>query len=131
MPLENIHKQAFAAAEATHCAEEQGQFWEMYERLFANQRAIEPVAGHAEALGLDVEAFEACMESDRHAEAIRQDMKVARSAGATGTPSFVVAKTDPDNPAKVTGITFIRGAQSYDRFKSALDEALDGDTTGE
>ncbi len=54
MPLEAIHKQAFKAAEATHCAKDQGKFWEMHDRLFANQRKLEPWSAHAEALGLDV-----------------------------------------------------------------------------
>ena len=74
MPLESIHKLAFKAAEATHCAEDQGKFWEMSHRLFEQQRVLEPWKAHAEALGLDVAKFEACMASGRHAPAIRKDM---------------------------------------------------------
>ena len=84
-----------------------------------------PWSAHAEALGLDVAAFDACMESDRHAEAIRVDMAQAQQAGATGTPSFVIATTDPDNPSKVTGVTFLRGAVPFANFKVALDAALE------
>ena len=124
LPLESIHKLAFKAAEATHCAEEQGQFWEMHDRLFANQKALEPWSGHAEALGLDVAAFDACLESDKYADSVRKDMTLARKAGATGTPSFVLARTDPNDATKVTGITFMRGAQGFNAFKSAIDEAL-------
>ena len=124
LPLERIHKLAFKAAEATHCAEEQGRFWEMHERLFQHQRALEPWSGHAEALGMDVAAFDACLSSGRHADAVRADMAVAREAGASGTPSFVLAKTDPGNPARVTGIAFIRGAQPFNSFKSQIDAAL-------
>ena len=119
-----MHKQAFKAAEATHCAEEQGKYWEMHDRLFENQRALEPWSGHAEALGLDVAAFDDCMSSDRHAEAVRRDMAEAGKAGATGTPSFVLGTTDPDDPTKVTGLAFIRGAQPFNSFKSQIDAAL-------
>ena len=125
LPLERIHPLAFKAAEATHCAGEQGQFWEMKERLFANQRALEPWSGHAEALGLDVAAFDECMESGRHADAIRKDMAEARKAGASGTPSFVVGRTDPEDPSKVIGVSFIRGARPFADFKTALDGALE------
>ena len=124
MPLERIHPLAFKAAEATHCAEEQGKFWEMHARLFENQKALEPWSGHAEALGLDTAAFDACMESGRHAEAIRADMAEASKAGATGTPSFVIAQTNPDDPTKVTGIVFLRGAVPFANFKAAIDAAL-------
>jgi len=124
MPLERIHPLAFKAAEATHCAEEQGQFWEMHARLFENQKALAPWSGHAEALGLDVAAFDACMESDRYAEAIRADMAEAQKAGATGTPSFVIATTNPDDSTQVIGVTFLRGAVPFANFKAAIDGAL-------
>ncbi len=123
MPLP-MHKDAFRASVATHCAEDQGKFWEMHDRLFDNQRAIEPLKGHAEALGLDVVAFESCMASEKHAEAVRKDMAQAQKAGATGTPSFVLGRTDPADPSKVKGISFIRGAQQFAAFKTEIEKAL-------
>ncbi len=123
MPLP-IHKNAFRASVATHCAEDQGKFWEMHDRLFDNQQAIEPLKGHAEALGLDVVAFESCMASEKHAEAVRKDMAQAQKAGATGTPSFVLGRTDPADPSKVKGISFIRGAQQFAAFKTEIEKAL-------
>ena len=125
MPLERIHPLAFKASEATHCAEDQGKYWEMHARLFENQKALEPWSGHAEALGLDVAAFDSCMSSGKYAEAVRKDMAVAQQAGATGTPSFVLALTDPDDPTKVEGLVFLRGAQPFPAFKSAIDNALE------
>jgi protein-disulfide isomerase len=124
LPLESIHKLAFKAAMATECARDQGKFWEMHDRLFENQRALEPWSAHAEATGLDVAAFDDCMSSEKYADAVRQDMGEAQKAGATGTPSFVLAKTNPDDPSKVTGISFIRGAQAFNAFKVAIDGAL-------
>jgi protein-disulfide isomerase len=123
MPLP-IHKDAFRASVATHCAEDQGKFWEMHDRLFDHQRAIEPLKGHAAALGLDVVAFESCMASEKHAEAVRKDMAQAQKAGATGTPSFVLGRTDPADPSKVKGISFIRGAQQFAAFKTEIEKAL-------
>lgn len=128
LPLESIHPQAFKAAEATHCANEQGKFWEMHARLFENQRALANLTPHAEALGLDVDAFTACLDSGRHAPGVRADMAEARKAGASGTPSFVLGKTDPSDPSKMTGIVFLRGAQPFSAFKNHIDAALaDGD----
>lgn len=124
MPLPNLHKLAMKAAEAAHCADEQGQYWEMRDRIFENQRALEPWNSHAEALGLDVSKYEACLNSGKYADAVKADLAEAAKAGATGTPSFVVAVIDDKDPSKVKGLTFIRGAQPFAAFKTALDEAL-------
>lgn len=123
MPIPSLHQLAFKAAEATHCAEEQGKYWQMRERLFAHQKALLPWNGHAAALGLDVAQFEACLNSDKFADAVRADMAEASKAGATGTPSFVVATIDGDSGA-VRGFQFLRGAQPFSAFKRVLDEAL-------
>jgi len=96
----------------------------MHDRLFENQRTLEPWSGHAEALGLDVAAFDDCITSGKHADAVRRDMAEAAKAGATGTPSFVLGTANPDDPTKVTGLSFIRGAQPFTAFKTAIDQAL-------
>jgi protein-disulfide isomerase len=123
MPIPGLHALAFKAAEASHCAEDQGKYWEMRERLFANQRSLEPWNAHAEALGMDVAQFDTCLSSGKHADAVRSDLAEAQKAGASGTPSFVVGLVDEKDPSKVHGLTFIRGAQPFAAFKVALDNA--------
>ena len=98
----------------------------MHDRLFQQQRKLEPWNAHAEALDLDVAKFEECLGSGRHKEAIRKNMAVAKTAGATGTPSFVLGYTDLEDPTKVKGITFLRGAQPFASFKTEIDKVLPG-----
>jgi len=124
MPLENIHKSAFKAAEATRCAGDQGRYWEMHERLFGNQQTLEPWGAHAKALDLDATMFDACMNSGKYASAVRADMAVAQKLGINGTPTFLVAATDPNDPKKVKGLALIRGAQPFGAFKMEIDKAL-------
>jgi protein-disulfide isomerase len=126
LPLESIHKQAFKAAEAAACAGEQGQFWEMHDQLFANQKALAPeqLRTYAEALQLDLDKFDACLQSSRHAGGIRRDMAAARAAGLTSTPSFGIGFTDPKDPNKVKVVRTIRGAQPYNTFKTTIDALL-------
>jgi protein-disulfide isomerase len=124
MPLEPIHPLAFKAAEASRCAGEQGKYWEMHDRLFANQQALEPWSAHAKVLGLNVAAFEACMNGNKYATAVRADMATAQTLGINGTPAFLVAVTDPRDPTKVKGLTLIRGALPFGSFKLELDKAL-------
>jgi len=123
-PLESIHNKAFKAAEASHCALDQGKFWEMHDRLFANQQTLDAWDGHAQAVGLDVKKFQDCMTGGKQAPVVRKDMAEATKAGTTGTPSYVLALTDPNDPTKVKGITFIRGAAAFDKFKTEIDQAL-------
>ena len=124
LPLESIHKLAFKAAEAANCAGEQGKFWEMHDRLFANQKALEPWKAHAEAVGgLDVSKFEACLNAGKQAEEIRRDMAQAQKAGVTGTPLFFLAYTDPSS-SKVKTLVRLSGAQPFAAFKAEIDKLL-------
>ena len=122
-PLESIHKFAFKAAEAARCAAEQGKFWQMHDRLFTNQTALEPAKPHAEAIGLDVAKFEGCLSAGKYAEAIRKDAAEGAKAGVTGTPAFFLAYTDP-NSSKVKTEVRLTGAQPYAAFKAQIDKLL-------
>ncbi len=123
LPLESIHKLAFKAAEAANCAGEQGKFWEMHDRLFANQRTLEPWKAHAEAVGLDVSKFEGCLNAGKQAEEIRKDMAEAAKAGVTGTPLFFLAYTDPSS-SKIKTVARLSGAQPFAVFKAEIDKLL-------
>jgi protein-disulfide isomerase len=125
LPLESIHKNAFKAAEAAHCAGEQKKYWEMHDRLFANQNALEPamLTAHAQAIGLDSKKFQACLDSGKYADQIRKDIAEANKYGITGTPTTVIGMSQPgDKQVKVARV--IRGAQGYNAFKAAFDELL-------
>jgi len=121
LPLESIHKNAFKAAEAAHCAGEQGKFWEMHDRLFANQNSLEPamLTSHAQAIGVDGKKFQACLDSGKFAADIRKDIAEANKYGITGTPTTVIGLTQTDGKIKVLKV--IRGAQNIAAFKEALD----------
>jgi protein-disulfide isomerase len=123
MPIESIHKVAFKGAETARCAGEQGKYWEMHDRLFSKQEALEPWTGHAEALGLDVAKFNSCMESGKFAAGIRNNVAQAQKLGVTGTPSFMLARTIP-NSSKVRVLGFLVGAQPFSAFKAQIDSLL-------
>lgn len=124
-PLESIHKNAFKAAEAASCAGEQGQFWEMHDRLFANQTALKPedLPAHAAALGLDKAKFQQCLDSQQQAPAIRKIMAQAGNAGVTSTPTLMVGVLQP-NTSKVKILRVLKGAQPFAALKDAIDTAL-------
>ena len=124
--MESIHKFAFKAAEASHCARAQGKYWEIHDQLFANQRALNPeqLTTYAENIGIDVEAFSQCLEGEQYASEIRKDMTVARQNGLSSTPSFGLGFADADNPQQVKIVRSIKGAQAFNAFKTNIDSLL-------
>jgi protein-disulfide isomerase len=124
LPLEALHPFAMKAAEATHCAGEQGKYWEMHDRLFANQRELArpDLSKHAKALGLDVAAFDQCMDTGKSTARIRKDVAEAEKLQANGTPTFFVGLTS-GNGSQIKGIRIV-GAVPYQTFKQAIDRLL-------
>jgi protein-disulfide isomerase len=124
LPLEAIHPFALKAAEATHCAAEQGKYWEMHDYLFAHQRELTrpDLSKHAQALGLNVAAFDQCLDTGKSAARIRKDVAEAEKVQANGTPTFFVGLTD-GNSSEIKG-TRIVGAVPYQTFKAAIDKLL-------
>jgi len=123
LPLEAIHKSAFGAAKAARCAGEQGKYWEMHDRLFANQKALEPWTPHAEAVGLNVVAFAACVASDKQDAAIRRDIAEVQKLGISGTPAFLIGRNDPKS-SKLTIAAAVRGARPFADLKTEIDKVL-------
>jgi protein-disulfide isomerase len=121
MPL-GFHKNARKAAQAAHCAGEQGKFWEMRSVLFANAKKLEEenLPGYAEVIGLDGAAFKSCLASDRHLAEIDQSAQDAGTVRITGTPTFVVGKTAGD---WVEGDRVV-GARDLKTFEQAILKAL-------
>jgi protein-disulfide isomerase len=113
-PLTNIHPQAAKAAEAGHCAADQGKYWEFHDRLFANQSRLQPDAlkEHAAAAGLEPKAFAACLDSGRHAGRVQQGVQEGQRLGVSSTPTFFI------NGRVVTG------AHPYETFSAVIDDEL-------
>lgn len=95
-PLE-MHPHARVAAHAAACADEQGQFWPMHDRIFATQSAWSrrgsaagAFADLAREVGLDAARYDECMSSAKFAGRIEGSRLQAIAAGASSTPTFVI-----------------------------------------
>jgi protein-disulfide isomerase len=122
-PLSEAHPKAFRAAEAAECANQQGKFWQMHTRLFANQQALDPpdLTTHAEAVGLEKEAFQKCMNGGAQAK-IKRDFNEGLKAGVEGTPTFLIGPLEKDGKVRV--LKTLSGMQTRISFTAALDEVL-------
>ena len=121
-PLE-IHANAAKAAEAARCAGDQNKYWEMHDKLFANQNQLElsKLPGYAKAIGLNESEFERCLNKGKHTRAVKKDMEQANALGVRGTPAMVLGVSDGD---KVKDAIIIRGARPLPIFTAEIEKLL-------
>jgi protein-disulfide isomerase len=86
------HGYARKAAIAALAAGKQGKFWEIHEKLFANQNdlsdtKVEAIAGE---LGLNMEQFNKDLKDPAIASLIDRDMKNALETNVRGTPTIFI-----------------------------------------
>ena len=94
----SFHADAYHAAEAAECAYQQDAFWQYHDMLFASQGAlgVDSLQRYALAVGLDMTAFNDCLDSGETAAAVDADIaagqQAASDAGLTqfGTPAFFI-----------------------------------------
>ena len=89
-PLTSIHPQAEAAAVAAECAFEQGKFWEMRDLLFTTPLDSATLLADAQAVGLDVGSWQACIVSPEATSVVEADVALGSSLGIDSTPTFVL-----------------------------------------
>lgn len=113
-PLTEIHPNAQKAAEASLCAEAQGHFWEMHDLMFQNQGNLQlPVLKErAGKIGLDVAAFDNCLDSSRTGGVVKEDLRAGAASGVEGTPALFINGR------------FIYGARPYEDVAQIIDEEL-------
>jgi protein-disulfide isomerase len=119
-----MHKMAGKAAEASHCASDQGKFWDYHELVMTKQDSIEDLSSYAGSLNLDTAKYEDCLNTNKYRDEVAEGSVLAQKLGINGAPGFVIASVDPQNPKKVKGISFIRGALPFANFQKELDSAL-------
>ncbi len=113
-PIVGGGRAGFLGAQAAHCAEEQGAYWDFHDALFSgtyvvNSAGVDQVAAD---LGLDLDPFKECMVEARYAEEVQDDFNYGVSLGVTSTPSFFI-----------NGIPLI-GAQPLENFVQIIDSEL-------
>lgn len=120
--IDPAHLRAHAAAEAAHCANEQGRYAEFRNRIYENQKAIDAMflEGHAQAVSLDIPEFRRCMTSDRYKLQVEEDTSLARKLRVRGTPSFFWAQAEPDR-TDVRLVRRVSGARPIEEFARQFD----------
>ena len=120
-PLKEIHPNAQLAAEASECANEQGQFWNYHNMLFQNQATWSNLADTdvtdsfvdlATQVGLDTTQFRSCLDNHKYTKAVDDDSAAGSEAQVDGTPTFFI------NGNRLVG------AVPFSEFQQLIDEEL-------
>lgn len=119
-----IGPDSIAAANAAHCAKDQGKFWEYHDTLFNNWggenngwASSENLLKFAQSIELNEESFVKCMVEKKYDQLVTSSNNDAKTLGLTGTPGFFII--GPDNQ-----ITKIPGAQPYESFQKIFEYEL-------
>ncbi len=145
----SFHPAAQPAAEAAECADEQGKFWEMHDKIFQEQDkqgtgtitfGVTELKKWASQIGLDSAKFNQCLDSGKYKSEAEKDVADGSSYGVSGTPGFILMKgneteidtgliADAQNKNQYivpmpNGNYFISGAQPFSVFKAVIDEEL-------
>jgi len=109
-----MHKNAPKAAEAAACADAQGKFFAMHDQLFDHARELdaEKLPSYAEAIGLDMAKFNACLQSGEMAKVVERDTEAAEAIGVSSTPTFFINGRE------------LAGALPPEEFQRIIDEEL-------
>ncbi len=114
-PMPN-HEYSQKASEATYCAGEQDEslYWQMHIDLFSDQENInyEDLISLAEKYGLNVNAFDTCLDTDRYKNLVLRNRTEGKNRGVTATPTIFV------NDQKLLGV------QPYEKIKKAIEKEL-------
>jgi protein-disulfide isomerase len=113
-----MHRNTLAASNAAACADEQGKFWPMHDRLFQAQTEWNGEATdapkpffkrYAQESGVDVTKWEGCYDARRYQKRISANLAEGLRLGVNRTPSFVI------------GGKLYSGLISYDALKATVD----------
>jgi protein-disulfide isomerase len=115
------YKGSMQAAVASHCAAEQGKYWEFSKEIFKNFKPepqhwinLDSLITFANNTQIqDIGKFKSCVESNKYQHQIQESGTLAKQLGITGTPSFVILKND-----KIE--TIFPGAVPYEYFENTL-----------
>lgn len=135
------HDFAQKASEATWCANDQGKYWEMHDKLFTNADkenglTVDNIIKYAEDLGLNKDDFSNCLNSSKYASRVQEMANYVAQLGISATPSTIItAKTPLKFDAQAVALAYegnnptlnlgngvlIIGAQPYSTVKSVID----------
>ncbi len=113
------------AAQATHCADDQGKYWEYHSILYYKQEGIDNgwasksmLKEYANELKLDSDQFASCIDSAKYAKNVQNSYNDAVKMKVSSTPTFYLFNHENGMVEKISG------AQPLSVFVKTIDSML-------
>jgi protein-disulfide isomerase len=120
-----IGADSISASHGTHCASDQGLFWEYHDILYSNWTgenngwaSPENLVAYAEEINLELDIWTQCMNEKPFAKKILTSNEDAKKLQLTGTPAFFVINSEGQ-------VSKLFGAQPFEVFKKIFDDELE------
>jgi len=113
------------AAQASYCAEDQGQYWEYHTMLYTFQDG-HPDTGWADrdrlnsfafSLDMNIDEFNECMDSSKYKKRVKANYDEAVRNDVQSTPTFIIISEDGKKKQ-------LSGAQPYSVFSATIESML-------
>jgi len=113
------------AAQASYCAEDQGQYWEYHTMLYTFQDG-HPDSGWADrdrlnsfafSLDMNMDEFDDCMDSSKYQKRVKANYDEAVKNDVQSTPTFIIISEDGKKKQ-------FSGAQPYSVFSATIESML-------
>jgi protein-disulfide isomerase len=103
----SFHQNAEGAAEAALAAASQGKFWQMHDKMFANQGSLDrsSLEGYAKDIGLNVAKFKKALDSKENEARVKADMALGSEVAVQGTPSLFLNGKRMENPTDFASVS--------------------------
>src|SRR6478736_7322520 len=109
-----FHQNAMPAAQVASAAAAKGKFWEMHDKLFKNQQALDrpSLEKYGKEIGLSDSDLKDALDNNKYTQQIKAEQEEAAKFGARGTPAFFINGRP------------LSGAQPFESFKKVIDEEM-------
>ena len=110
----SFHKNSLKAHEAAHCADDQGKYWDLNQKIWENQHAItlDDLKKYAKEVKLKTKNFDECLDSGKYSKKVAESLAYGQTVGVSGTPAFFINGR------------MISGARPFEAFKEIIDDEL-------
>jgi protein-disulfide isomerase len=103
----SFHDKAHLSAEASLAAHAQGKFWELHDKMFANQGKLDRASleQYAQEVGLDSAGFKSALDTEQYKGAVDAELDHGDAIAVDGTPTMFINGQRLSSPTSIEHVS--------------------------